>query len=277
MIYSVRHRKNGLTFLNKCQFLKGVTMNNPYKTILKSLGLTYKTILGESSAKTVKGEKIGYLTGIVYLVPDHKLCPLARAAGCFDGCLKSAGRGAFNTVQQARQSKTDYFYNNQQAFLLSLAADIWSLERRAKNLGLIPLVRPNGTSDIPYENLIVWDNKTIFQLFPEIQFYDYTKIPSRNLVGKTSGNYDLTYSFSAITPKPISIKGLTNPNNSRVAVVFQKQSDIPTSFRSWPVVDGDDSDVRHIEPKNVVVALYAKGKAKREDNGFVQIKGIHYA
>jgi hypothetical protein len=252
-------------------------MNNPYKTILKSLGLTYKTILGESSAKTVKGEKIGYLTGIVYLVPDHNLCPLARAAGCFEGCLKSAGRGAFNTVQLARQSKTDYFYNNQLAFLLSLAADIWSLERRAKSLGLIPLVRPNGTSDIPYENLIVWDNKTIFQLFPEIQFYDYTKIPSRNLAGKTSGNYDLTYSFSAITPKPISIKGLTNPNNSRVAVVFQKQSDIPSTFRSWAVVDGDDSDVRHIEPKNVVVALYAKGKAKREDNGFVQIKGIHYA
>jgi hypothetical protein len=252
-------------------------MNNPYKTILKSLGLTYKTILGESSAKTVKGEKIGYLTGIVYLVPDHKICPLAELAGCFKGCLKSAGRGAFNTVQLARQSKTDYFYNNQQAFLLSLAADIWSLANRATKLGLIPLVRPNGTSDIPYENLIVWDNKTIFQLFPEIQFYDYTKIPSRNLVGKTNGNYDLTYSFSAITPKPISIKGLTNPNNSRVAVVFQKQTDIPTSFRSWPVVDGDDSDVRHIEPKNVVVALYAKGKAKREDNGFVQIKGIHYA
>jgi hypothetical protein len=252
-------------------------MKNPYKTILKSLGLTYKTILGESSAKTVKGEKIGYLTGIVYLVPDHKICPLAELAGCFKGCLKSAGRGAFNTVQQARQSKTDFFYNNQQAFLLSLAADIWSLANRATKLGLIPLVRPNGTSDIPYENLIVWDNKTIFQLFPEIQFYDYTKIPSRNLVGKTNGNYDLTYSFSAITPKPISIKGLTNPNNSRVAVVFQKQTDIPTSFRSWPVVDGDDSDVRHIEPKNVVVALYAKGKAKREDNGFVQIKGIHYA
>jgi len=93
-------------------------MNNPYKTILKSLGLTYKTILGESSAKTVKGEKIGFLTGIVYLVPDHKICPLAELAGCFKGCLKSAGRGAFNTVQQARQSKTDFFYNNQQAFLL---------------------------------------------------------------------------------------------------------------------------------------------------------------
>ena len=98
-------------------------MKNPYKVILTSLGLTYKTILGESSAKTVKGEKLGFLTGIVYLVPDDTLCPLAKRAGCMHGCLKSAGRGAFDSVQLARQSKTDYFYNNQLAFLLSLAAD----------------------------------------------------------------------------------------------------------------------------------------------------------
>jgi hypothetical protein len=97
------------------------------------------------------------------------------------------------------------------------------------------------------------------------------------LEGKTSGNYDLTYSFSSITPKPISIKGLTNKDNSRVAVVFQKKEDIPQSFRSWEVIDGDDTDVRHIEPKNVVVALYAKGKAKKDQSGFVQIKGLHYA
>ena len=252
-------------------------MNNPYKTILKSLGLPYKTILGESSAKTVKGQKIGYLTGIVYLVPDVKLCPMAKLAGCLDGCLNTAGRGAFNSVQAARKAKTDFFYQNRQAFLLSLCADIWTLQNRAKNLGLIPLIRPNGTSDIPFENLIVLNGKNIFQLFPTVQFYDYTKIPSRNLTGKTCDNYDLTYSFSAITPKPISIKGLTNKHNSRVAVVFQKQSDIPSTFRTWLVIDGDNTDVRHIEPKNVVVALYAKGKAKRENNGFVQIKGIHYA
>ena len=201
-------------------------MRNPYKTILATKGLPYKTILGESSAKTVKGESIGYLTGIVYLVPDEILCPLAN---------------------------------------------------KAQRIGLIPLVRPNGTSDIPFENIVVHEGKTIFQLFPDVQFYDYTKHPSRKLEGKTAGNYDLTYSFSAITPKPISIKGLTNPNNSRTAVVFQKQSDIPSSFRGWPVIDGDNTDVRHIEPKAVVVALYAKGKAKSDTGGFVQIKGVHYA
>lgn len=159
--------------------------------------------------------------------------------------------------------------------MLSMCADIWTHVRRAQRLGLTPLVRPNGTSDIPWENITI-DGQTIFQLFADVQFYDYTKHPSRNLAGKTAGNYDLTYSFSALTPKPISIKGLTNPANKRTAVVFMKRADIPAEFRSWPVVDGDDTDVRHIEPTGVVVALYAKGKAKADAGGFVQIKGRDY-
>jgi len=130
-------------------------MRNPYKTQLAALGLPYKTILGESSTKTVKGEKLGFLTGIVYLVPDSKICAHAKLAGCLIPCLNSAGRGAFNSVQNARHSKTQFFYTNQQAFLLSLAADIWSLQNKAQKLGFSPLVRPNGTSDIPYENLPV--------------------------------------------------------------------------------------------------------------------------
>lgn len=251
-------------------------MRNPYKKILRSLGLPYRPILGESSSKTIKGESIGFLTGIVYLTPDDDLCPLARLAGCLGPCLKSAGRGAFNSVQKARKSKTEFFKNHRDAFMLSMCADVWSLERKARKLGMIPLVRPNGTSDIPFENIPVVMGQTIFQLFPNIQFYDYTKHPSRNLEGKTSGNYDLTYSFSALTPKPISIKGLTNRHNRRTAVVFQKREDIPETFRGWPVVDGDDTDVRHIEPANVVVALYAKGKAKRDESGFVQIIGRDY-
>ena len=250
-------------------------MQNPFKLQLKSEGLTYRPILGISSTKTIKGQKIGYLTAICYLVPDAKLCPFAIQAGCFDGCLNTAGRGAFNSTQRARAAKTAFFYENQRAFMLTMCADIWSHMRKAEKLGLIPLVRPNGTSDIAFENIQI-DGKTIFQIFPTVQFYDYTKHPSRNLAGKTAGNYDLTYSFSAITPKTISIKGLTNTANQRTAVVFQNRADIPETFRGWQVIDGDDTDVRHIEPAGVVVALYAKGKAKKEQNGFVQIKGRDY-
>lgn len=250
-------------------------MQNPYKAQLRAEGLPYRPILGEASAKTIKGQKIGFLTAILYLVPDEKLCPHAKLAGCFDGCLKSSGRGAFDSVQLARQRKTDFFKSHQRAFMLSACADIWSLKRKARRLGLTPLVRLNGTSDVPFENIFI-DGRTIFQIFADVQFYDYTKHPSRNLEGKTAGNYDLTFSFSAITPKAVSIKGLSNPANKRTAVVFMKQSDIPKSFRGWPVVDGDDTDVRHIEPAGVVVALYAKGKGKRDTGGFVQIKGRDY-
>ena len=251
-------------------------MKNPYKLKLKELNLAYKTILGTASTKTVKGESIGFLTGIVYLVPDNKLCSMAKSAGCMEACLKSAGRGAFNSVQAARKSKTDYFYQHQQAFLLSMAADIWSLRNTAKNKGLKLIVRPNGTSDILYENLKVIYDKNIFQLFPDVQFYDYTKHPGRNLENKTAGNYDLTYSYSGITPHNVTIKGILNPGNARVAVVFDKAENIPSNFRGWPVIDGDNTDVRHIEPKTVVVALYAKGKAVKDLSGFTQIKGRDY-
>ena len=251
-------------------------MQNPYLSLLRQRGLSYRPILGEASAKTIKGESIGYLTAICYLVPDDELCPLAKLAGCMAGCLRSAGRGAFDSVQKARAEKTRFFREHREAFMLSMCADVWTLVRRAVKLGMIPLVRPNGTSDIPFENILVVDGKTIFQLFPDVQFYDYTKHPSRHLEGKTAGNYDLTYSYSGITPKPISIKGLTNPHNRRTAVVFDRVEHIPDTFRGWPVVDGDDTDVRHIEPTNVVVALYAKGKAKQDMSGFVQRKGIHF-
>jgi hypothetical protein len=249
---------------------------NPYRAKLVALGLPYRSILGEASAKTVKGQKLNYLTGILYLTPDHELCPHAALAGCMAPCLRTAGRGAFDSVQAARDAKTAFWRQHREAFMLSFAADVWTLVQRAERLGMIPLVRPNGTSDIPWENIPVIDGKNLFQLFPDVQFYDYTKHPSRNLAGKTANNYDLTYSFSGITPKAISLKGLSNPWNRRVAVVFSRREDIPATFRGWPVVDGDDTDVRHIEPERVVVALYAKGRAKKDTGGFVQRPGRDY-
>lgn len=252
-------------------------MRNPYKARLANLGLQYRPILGTASAKTVKGEKLGFLTAIVYLVPDDTICSMAKLAGCMNPCLATAGRGAFLKIQKQRQAKTDFFKADQQAFMLSVAADIWTLERTAAKRGMTPLVRLNGTSDICYENIAANQvGMNIFQMFPEVQFYDYTKHPSRNIAGKTPGNYDLTYSFSGITPIKITRKGMANPDNARVAVVFHKRSDIPETFQSMPVVDGDDTDVRHIEPTGVVVALYSKGRGKKDFSGFVQHKGVHY-
>ena len=254
-----------------------MTTINPFKTLLKNEGLIYKRILGTASTKTVKGEKLGYLTAIVYLTPSKELCAMSELAGCLIPCLASAGRGAFNSVQAARLAKTVFFKKHNRAFMLSLCADIWTMVNKAKKQNKTLLIRLNGTSDILYENIIVLDGKNVFQLFPKVQFYDYTKHPSRKLEGKTVNNYDLTYSYSGITPDSITLKGVHNPDNSRIAVVFMRKEDIPSTFRAWSVIDGDDTDVRHIEPKGVVVSLYAKGKAKKDNSGFTQIKGVHYA
>lgn len=239
--------------------------------------MTYKKMLSVSAdSKTVKGESLGFLTGILYLTPSDlsgygELCPFAMLAGCKDGCLNSAGRGAFNSVQLARLNKTEMYFNNKNTFFYNLAKSINALITRAKRLGLKPLVRLNGTSDIQYERIPFYYNgiqyKNIFELFPTIQFYDYTKIPSRDNI---PSNYDLTFSYSGVESfQPSILKALSNPAFNRIAVVFDKVENIPATFLDRKVLSGDDSDVRHLDAKNTIVALYAKGKAKKDFSGFV--------
>ena len=231
----------------------------------------------DTNAKTVKGQKQGYMTGILYLAPynlsGYQVCPMAKNAGCIDGCLNTAGRGAFNSVQQARINKTKYFFENRQQFMLDLAASIEALIRKAKREGLYPTVRLNGTSDIKWEN-ISFDytfahgkqrEVTIFELFPELQFYDYTKTPNRKSV---PDNYDLTFSYSGTNTFAREVEQAFD-NGERVAVVFRNKADIPNHFAGLECINGDDSDLRFLEPKNKVVALYAKGKAKKDNSGFV--------
>jgi hypothetical protein len=64
-------------------------------------------------------------------------------------------------------------------------------------------------------------------------------------------------------------------NGERIAVVFRNRAIVEQmlangeTFLGLPLVDGDNTDIRHLDPKNTIVALYAKGKAKRDTSGFV--------
>ena len=229
-----------------------------------------KALLSVSSdAKTVKGEAVGFLTGILYLAPatttKWNTCSMAKVAECDKACLYSAGRGAFSSVQQARVNKTIWFFEERDSFMLQLAEDISKLIRKAYKQGLQPLVRLNGTSDIRWEAIEVANTgKNIFEMFPDVQFYDYTKDVNRK---DLPANYDLTFSYSGVEGfQPFVQKALLN--NMRMAVVFRKEKDIPQSFMGIRVVSGDKSDVRHLDDK-VIVGLYAKGKAKLDTTGFV--------
>ena len=228
-----------------------------------------KLLSVSTDAKTTKGESLGFLTGILYLAPatttKWNTCSMAKVAQCDKACLYTAGRGAMNSVQKARIRKTEWLFENTESFMLQLAEDITKLVAKAKKLGLTPLVRLNGTSDIRWETIEVsYTKKNIFQMFPEVQFYDYTKDVNRK---DLPANYDLTFSYSGVEGfQPFVAKALKK--QMRIAVVFRKEQDIPTTFMGIPVVSGDNSDVRHLDDK-VIVGLYAKGKAKLDTTGFV--------
>lgn len=225
-----------------------------------------------SDAKTVKGEKKGYLTGILYLAPafeagitdaaGHKvtLCPFA-SPGCTAACLYSAGRAAiFPAIKAARIEKTKALYSDPQGFKAQLAKDIAALIKKAKKEGMTPAVRLNGTSDLPVET---WG---LMEAFPEIQFYDYSKNPAKAqayAAGKLPKNYHVTFSLSE-TNEHHAVQALAVGVN--VAAVYA--GPMPQTVLAAPVLDGDESDLRFLDPAGHVVALKAKGMAKKDVKGF---------
>lgn len=220
------------------------------------------TLLSTANTKTMKGEKYGYKTYILHLAPSlisgFQTCPKA-SAGCAAACLNKAGMGVFSNVQLARINRTKMFFQDRVTFMNQLVKEIKSAKKKADKQGLKLLVRPNGTSDVAWEKIRVGDYRNIFEMFPEVQFYDYTKIAGRTV----PDNYHLTFSKSESNDRDVSA---AIRNGLNVAVVFDK---LPATYLGLPVVSGDDTDIRVNDPRGVVVGLKAKGPAKRDLSGFV--------
>tara|TARA_R100000655_G_scaffold15468_2_gene34325 strand:- start:761 stop:1468 length:708 start_codon:yes stop_codon:yes gene_type:complete len=221
-----------------------------------------------ADTKTSKGKKYGYLTGILYLAP-HKIsgrnfCPNA-SKGCAEACLYSAGRGKFTNVQQARINKSRYFIENRHEFMLNLINSIEKLIRKSERENLIPVVRLNGTSDIAWENIKINPYRlNIFELFPAVQFYDYTKSYKR-MINTGIKNYHLTFSRSESNDYEVRILNHYEPNVN-IAIVFDK---LPSTYLGRKVINGDLSDLRFKDDKSVIVGLLAKGDAKKDFSNFV--------
>jgi hypothetical protein len=214
-----------------------------------------------NNAKTVKGDGSEYLTAILYLTPSDYLCPLSNLAGCREGCLNTAGRGAFNSVQAARHRKTQMLLKLPDQFNQQLRADLDKFQKYCQRKGIQPVVRLNGTSDYNWKDIIVD--------YPAIQFYDYTKVYNR-VAKNWPSNYHLTLSYSeANDAYRDNVVRYANDYGANMAVVFRDKNSIPKTFLGREVIDGDRDDLRFLDPSNVVVALYAKGKAKKDTTGFV--------
>ena len=220
------------------------------------------TLLSTANTKTMKGEKYGYKTYILHLAPSlisgFQTCPKA-SAGCAAACLNKAGMGVFSNVQTARINRTKMFFQDRVTFMNQLVKEIKSAKKKADKEGLKLLVRPNGTSDIAWEKIRVGDYRNIFEMFPEVQFYDYSAVANR----KVPENYHLT--FSRKESNDADVRSAIR-NGLNVAVVFDK---LPETYMGLPVVSGDDTDIRVNDPKNVIIGLKAKGPAKKDISGFV--------
>lgn len=224
-------------------------------------------LLTTSNAKTIKGESLGYKTYILYMSPYRdnssgiNLCPHASPE-CAKLCLNTSGLGGiYNSVQKSRRAKSDYFLNNRIQFLQQLVQEVTNAVKLNEDKA-IPVFRLNGTTDIRWEKFTIFDNKNIFELFPDVQFYDYTK-NSHRFTTKLPPNYHLTFSRSE-TNHNEAIKLLSQGHN--VAMVFDK---LPNKFESYEVINADADDLRFLDKKNVICGLTYKkmtGKGGKEKN-----------
>jgi len=228
-------------------------------------------LLSTANPKIQKGTKQGYLSFILHLAPadvsGYNTCPKATA-GCKAACLNTAGRGGMfkkgettNTIQKARIRKARYFFEDRAGFMADLVSDINKAIKFAAKKNLTPVFRLNGTSDLSWEKYEAAHGKNIFELFDYVQFYDYTKVPKRKVDGIK--NYHLTFSQADGNEKDANWAISKNMN---VTVVFDK---IPAEYKGKTVFNADDTDLRFLDPKGVVLGLKAKGRAKKDRSGFV--------
>ncbi|RVH83126.1 hypothetical protein, partial [Sinorhizobium medicae] len=257
-----------------------------------------KTIIAGLNAKTIKGDKREeYATAIMYLAPAKmaggaNLCAMAREAGCDPthnngGCLVNSGQAqVFSSINRARIAKTQRYLANRAEFMAELVRDIERFVKWCAKHGVKPAVRLNGTSDIqwevahPCERVAATDAEfgdwvgqyaSIFEAFPEVQFYDYTKVYKR-AYRQLPANYALTLSYSGANERYAeAVTKAAHETGANMAVVYRTKAlrdyfvDKVAQYGETcrDVIDGDQTDLRFLDPQRVIVGLYAKGQSAK--------------
>ena len=214
------------------------------------------------------------MTYILYLSPSnksgHNVCSHATDE-CKMGCLASSGRagiGQDNLIQKSRLTKTTLFFEHREFFLNWMVEEIKHFQKKAIKDGFGFSVRLNGTSDIDWQNIINQKtNKNIFDIFPNVQFYDYTKNPNKFL--KKAKNYHLTFSYSGYNWSTCE-KLLKLGHNVAVIFNLKKKATLPSNFQNFDVVDGDITDYRPNDGSSVIVGLRWKRIQNKENNSKIK-------
>ena len=160
--------------------------------LFKELGISYFASV-DSSQKVEKGKKENFQTLILYLSAGKNagkdVCSFA-STGCRLACLVGSGhsliekRAGKHVIDVSRIVKTWLTVYRKDIAIDVLKHEIRLASARAERKGHKFAVRLNGTSDLDFYE--------IYQSFPQVQFYDYTKNPERVPLP----NYHLTFSYS---------------------------------------------------------------------------------
>jgi hypothetical protein len=236
--------------------------------------MQFRRFFSLDSAKAIKARSYGYLNAINYMAPANtagvgNLCPHA-SPGCLALCLGwYSGQASMvkdqendmNGVRNSRVAKAKLFMSDRKAFMAELISGIQRSQKTAANAGLKLCVRLNGATDINYP-------RSVYDQFPDVQFVDYTKSVRKALdhaAGRLAPNYSVTFSRSETNEADCLLVLAAGGN---VAVVSSRA--MPDAYLGFPVINGDEHDLRHLDPKGVVVWLSPKGlKAKRDTSGMV--------
>ena len=243
----------------------------------------------ESDPKSVKRNDLDlarsdqYLIGMLYLAPANmsgwNTCGKDSTKGCREACLVNAGQGGIvkrgETISRAnlaRIERTNLFFERRAETLTRIWSELAKLEKRAEKRGLKAAARLNGMSDLPWEKIVNPETfQTVFEAFPNIQFYDYTPNFNRMMSfckGLMPANYWLTFSRKETSINHMQCLAVLAAGGN-VAVPFLTE-DYPTEFYGRPTLDGTSSDLRFHDGRSHIVALCAKGrKAKQDRTGFI--------
>jgi hypothetical protein len=241
-----------------------------FTTLAAARRMTGLTYLGATnkSVKHLKAVKYGELTYALYLAPantsGYEVCP-GRTKECTRFCLNQSGMNTMaqdvrgEHINDSRITKTRLFFEEREFFMKWLIYEIRAAQRKADRMTYKFSVRLNNTSDISPLDFVL-DGKNILEIFPDIQFYEYTKVPARVQLMKTYKNYDVTFSYTGYNLTECQKMLL---NKIRVAVVFKI---VPDTFWGYPVIDGDLNDLRYHNEAVVIGLRYKRVREKLTSN-----------
>jgi hypothetical protein len=262
--------QKGLAILKLANHLQSVDVNQSDPKEAKAKWAMFRTLNGRKTYQplltpptaNMKLGKAGLLYGLSLAQARTSgvanTCVLSTR-GCRRGCVAQNGNGRYPSAQRGRELKVRFLLGDPSAFVTLVASEVDAAYKKyGDELG----VRLNTFSDLPWETIAPW----FFEERAHMRFYDYTKDWTR----EPPANYHLTYSVSEITTDESIDKSLADGRS--IAVVFdtKKKDALPSTFRGFPVVDGDKSDVRDRDPHNVVVGLRAKGMIRTDPFGMVR-------